>query len=448
MWQLRKNYKSNEKDHIARVIQDCHDAGQVLPSLTVGDRQVDLHRIRRHVKSQQGPDVIKKYLVTRKKTDVVGTSNEPQMALRRRQKRVDATLEDKGLSAASTSLQVHSPSRAVGPARHLALNTTTGRVEIVLEQVRNYIQGWVLQGPAVINSNSRVCAGFPLPAEEEQLAFTLLRTMAIKLTYGRDIIVDNPTVQAWQLMNEGCQIMDLVLSKQSRSLMRLLLSTFGREGWSRFPELRAHLLQHFAKLAIVRLGRFHPLTVILFNFQEVEVLEMVLESAFRLLLDVLGEGTCPTDDELQDLRVDYCSLLKERGNYVAAESYGRRFLAQNEHIHGRHHESTRDFLLQLARVYRYQKLYVLATQTLNDALGRTHEALGTDIDIDGVYAHRDLGWVHEELGEPILSQYHWRAANDAALRIFGLGTEEHANLAARATESLRRQCLPLDGFLV
>lgn len=154
------------------MIQACHYAGQRIPTLKVRNRQVDLHRIHRHVKSQQGPDVIKNYLVTKRKDNSAAASNEPRMLLRRRQKRGDAALKDKSVGAASTALQVQSQFRAVGPAQHLALNTPTGRIEIVLQQLWNYIQGWVLQEAAVTTPKNQVCAGFPLPAEEEKVAFT------------------------------------------------------------------------------------------------------------------------------------------------------------------------------------------------------------------------------------------------------------------------------------
>lgn len=387
--------------------------------------------------------MIKQYLVTRKRNGAARLSSKALPAL-----------EDKDVAALVSETNLQPQPRGRGPCSSLqpALNTATGRVEFVLQHVRNYVEGFVLQGDASSGELSSVVTGYPLPVEEEKQAFGQLRAMQDKLIYGCGILVENPTTETWQrawrLMNEGCDMMSTVLSKQSRSLMRLLLRTFGGEGWDRFPELRANLLRHFAKVAVVRLGRFHPLTAILFSLQETEVLEMVLESAFPLLVDVLDEKLDPTDDESRFLRVDYCFLLRERKNYIAAEKYGRLFLADSERLRGKNHDATRGFLLKLADVYMHQKLYDQASQVLNDVLVRTHEALGENIDITGVYAHRNLGWIHERREESVLSQSHWLAVNEAALRIWGPGTEKYAYFAAEAVESLRKQGLPSADFIV
>ncbi|CAK7206327.1 hypothetical protein SEUCBS139899_009116 [Sporothrix eucalyptigena] len=222
-------------------------------------------------------------------------------------------------------------------------------------------------------------------------------------------------------------------------MIRLLLRTFGGEGWDRLPMLRACLLRHFGDISAVRLGRRHPLSIVLLYLQDKDVIEGALEQAFLVLLDTLEKKLTPADNEIHFLRVDLCFLLRERQNYTTAERYGLRFLTETERIHGRSHVATRGFLLKVGDIYLHQKLYEQAIQVFNDVLDRSNDALGTDLDITGLYAHRNLGWIYEELKHDMTSEYHWKAVVGGALRIWGVGTEKFMYFAAQARESMCRQ---------
>ncbi len=316
--------------------------------------------------------------------------------------------------------------RVPDPERPMNLNNSSiGQIEIVLQQIQRYTDRRM---PCVTD----LSAGTVLGPEQEKEAFDYLRTMQDKLIYGVGIMVQKPTPQAWQLINEGFQMVDGVLLQQSRSMIRLLLRTFGGEGWDRFPELRTCLLRHFASTSAVRLGHSHPLSIILSHLQDEGVLESALEQVFLVLLDTLEKKLDPTDDEMQFLRVDFCFLLRQRRNYALAECYGLRFLREAERVHGQCHSATRGFLLKVGDVYLHQKRHKQAIETFKDVLRRSYDALGTDLDIVGVYAHRNLSRIYQELDDKVTSEYHSEAVVGAALRIWGVGMEKFAYFAAEA----------------
>ncbi|KAI0907700.1 hypothetical protein F4823DRAFT_601971 [Ustulina deusta] len=271
------------------------------------------------------------------------------------------------------------------PERPMALmDSCMGRIEIVLKQVQAYAE-------ERFSCSNSLSGGTTSSPGQEREAFDLTRTMQDKLIYAVGIMVQKPSPQAWQLINEGCQMMDDVLLQQSRSIIRLLLRIFGGEGWDRFPDLRNAILRHFAGVSKARLGPCHPLSVILSHLQDEVVLQSALEQAFLVLKDKLDRALDPADDEMRFLNVDLCLLLRERRKYDAAERHGLHFVAEAERIHGRCHAATRGFLLKVGDIYLHQKLHHQAIHIFTDVLFRTYSMLGVDIDIVGVYAHRNLG---------------------------------------------------------
>ncbi|KAI3326639.1 hypothetical protein HD806DRAFT_487751 [Xylariaceae sp. AK1471] len=319
------------------------------------------------------------------------------------------------------------------PERPVALtNSCMGRVEIVLKQVQTYTEEWSSCSTSLSGST------IPSPGQEKE-AFDFLRTMQDKLIYAVGIMVQKPSPRAWELINEGCQMMDGVLLQQSRSIIRLLLRIFGGEGWDRFPELRDAILRHFASVSEARLGRCHPLSVILSHLQDEGVLQGASEQVFLVLKDKLDKALDPADDEVRFLKVDLCLLLREQRKYNAAKRYGLHFVAEAERKHGHCHAATRGFLLKVGDIYLHQKLHNQAIHIFTDVLSRTYSMLGVDIDIVGVYAHRNLGWIYEELNDKVTSEYHWKVVVGAALRMWGARAEKFAYFAAEARESLRRQ---------
>ncbi|CAJ2514314.1 Uu.00g024330.m01.CDS01 [Anthostomella pinea] len=172
------------------------------------------------------------------------------------------------------------------PARPLSMgNSGIGRVEIVLKHIQLYTNDWSSR------SSGGLLAGTILGPDQEKEAFNALRVMQDKLIYGVGIMAQKPTPKAWQLINEGCQMIDGVLLQQSRSMIRLLLRIFGGEG-------------HFATTSDVRLGYDHPLSIILSLLQDKDVLESTLEQAFLVIMGNLEKELDDTANEMHFLRVD------------------------------------------------------------------------------------------------------------------------------------------------
>lgn len=320
------------------------------------------------------------------------------------------------------------PTRSLDPERPIIMRQSSiGRVELVLKHVQIYIHERMLRNTTI---SSR---------EEENNAFDNLRIMQDKIIYGVGIMTRKPTRQAWNFIEKGCEMVGNVLLQQSRSLIRLLLRTFGGEDWDHFRDLRSHLLQHFANMSVLRLGMSHPLSIMLNQLQHKDVLESALEQVFLILLDTLEKSLDSRDDELRFLRIDLCFLLRQRGYYDAAEKYGLRFLADAESIHGTHHAATRGFLLKVGDVYLHQKLHGQAINMFTELLRRIDDASEPKFDIATVYAHRNLARIFDERADSTTSRYHWEAVIAAAWRIREFNAEKSEYFTVEAEESLRRQ---------
>ncbi len=167
----------------------------------------------------------------------------------------------------------------------------------------------------------------------------------------------------------------------------------------------------------MRLGHSHSLSIILFHLQDEGVLESALKQIFLILLNTLKKKLDLIDDEMQFLRVDFCFLLRQRRNYASAECYGLRFLREAKRVHGWCHSVTRRFLLKVSDVYLHQKRHKQTIETFKDVLQRSYDAVRTDLDIVGVYAHRNLSRIYQKLNDKVTFKYHSEAIVEIALRI-------------------------------
>jgi hypothetical protein len=261
-----------------------------------------------------------------------------------------------------------------------------------------------------------------------------------KLINGMRALVQHKSAQGWRMLNETCGMFDGVLDQQSQRLFSLLFFAFSDYQWTLQPNLRTHVLRFFTKASAVRLGCSHPLSIVLYHLQEEQIFADAVTPAFQVLMDVAGEKLNPTNEEVWRIKDNYCSMLRRRQEYAAAESHGLRFLNQCEEIFGRLHWRTRSLLLELGDVHHLQGLHEIAEREYQDILQRGREDLGDKFpDEFCIYALQHLALICEDRGDVAQCEGYWREMLVGAIEQLGMEDEKTTQLIVLLEKSFQRQ---------
>jgi hypothetical protein len=320
------------------------------------------------------------------------------------------------------------------PERPFSTASKDGRIELILFQMKMYFQSQIdctmqlnrLKSAAMLDNRARL--GY---------------TWEGKLKYGGGMVRQQKPSQGWKMINEARDMAYQILQPH-QSFFRHPLSAFDDRDLALYPDLSAHILRFFTTASATKLGCKHPVTIILYHLQEPQILADVVTMALEVLMDVAGEKL---DPEVWSLKDFYCSILRWRGEYAAAESYGQRFLKQFEEVFGRFHRRTRDFQAAVSVHHFFQRLDELAEREYQDIRQRGHEDLGYRFQNRFcIHALRPLAWIWEERGDFTQSEEYWRQALAGAIEVWGVDHTFTAYLLVYLKESFVKTWILKHGF--
>jgi tetratricopeptide (TPR) repeat protein len=440
-WGLKKNYTAAEKEHLARVFKEHRDSGKGIPPLTLGNRPAKLDRIRRFCKQEKILDEICDAL----KSDwhSKGGVNLSAKAPSGDHGAVTAQV----ICAAVNSVQNSSLSSVQGltqtlldPERPFSTTSDIGRIELILLQTKIYYQSRLGSGT---RSDTR-----DAPTRDYQESVNLVYRWIGKLKYGMGALGTRKHAQGWRMINEACEMVHKFLEQQPRNLLTALFYGLSEDALNFFPGLRTSLLRFFTKSSVGKLGCNHPISVVLYHWQEQQIFADAVSPAFEVLLDVSGENLNLENDELWEIRSYYCGSLKGQGEYAAAESHGLRFLKQAEEVFGRLHWRTRELLFEFTLVKYYQGHYDLAEIGYQDIVQRGREDLGNEVfNASCIYGLHQLALISEVRGDFAQSEEYWRAALTGAINGWGMEDDETTYITIRMEESFKNQGMDPEAWL-
>lgn len=269
-----------------------------------------------------------------------------------------------------------------------------------------------------------------------------------KLVFGVGALVQQKFAQGWQMLNEACEIFHQVLDEDPQNLLSQLFYAISDRDWAKHLDLYWRLLQFFTKLSAAKLGCNHPISIVLYHLQEQRTLADAIRPTFEVLMGVCEENLSPTNEELWQLKVVYCNTLIQLGDDATAESYALRSLKQCEEANGRLHLRTRELLVELGDLYRYQRLYELAESGYQDALQRGREELGDKFPgIICIYAFQGLAWIWEKRGDFAQSEEYWREVLALSLAVWDIEDELPIYIIAQLERSFRNQSKDPEAWL-
>ena len=440
-WGLRKNYKAKEKEHLLRVFKNNRDIGNGMPRLTLRNRPMKLHRLRRHGKKEKlFEEILDDLRPASPKSPMVyqppGSSAAFQVAQSPYSKSVTLNGCQRPMLAS-----IDSGRGLFDPERPFSTASVAGRTELVLWNVRNYysrrLSSTAAEHIEMPKPRTYTTVGNSIRSEEAERSAAIIYD---KLHFGVGLVIQPGKVtQGYQIIDQACKLMSRALELQGEKLLRYLIDAFTDEEWLCVPDLKTHVLRYFTKLSVAKLGCKHPLSIFLYHMQEAEILAAAGKPVYLVLMAVYKENFDATDVGLWRLRDDYCRILRKHKDYAAAESYGMRFLKEAQECYGRNHERTRSLLYKLGRVHYSQGLHEIAESEFKDVLQRGREDAGDSFpDRDRIYVLRSLAWICEHRRDLAESEGHWRAALQGAVERWGIGDEKTIFMISDLEESLAK----------
>lgn len=440
-WGLKKNYTAAEKEHLARVFKGHHDSGTGIPPLTLRNRPAKLDRIRRFCKQEKIFEEI--YDALQSDTPYKENVNSSAKALAGTRGAATAQVicaAVNGVQNSSLSSVQSLRQTPLDPERPFSTTSNIGRIELILLQTKIYHQSRFGSG---IQSDTRGA-----PTRDYQESINLVNSWIGKLSYGAGALAQQKYARGWRLINEACEMVHKVLEQQPINLFRVLFYGLSDDDLSLFPDLRTSLLRFFTKISVGRLGCNHPISVVLYHWQEQQIFTDAINSFFEVLVDVFGENLDPENDESWSIRRDYCGSLRGQREYAAAESHGLRFLKQSEEAFGRLHWRTRELLLEFAFTKYRQGQSDLAEIECQDVVQRGREDLGNEFpDAGCIYALHQLAQIYSTRGDFAQSDEYWRAALIGAINEWGMEGVVTTYIIIQLEKSFKNQSMDPEAWL-
>jgi len=294
------------------------------------------------------------------------------------------------------------------PERPFSTVSKDGRIELILFHTKIYAQS---QFDCTTESGNTRDA-----AERYKYAIA----WANKLICGTEALQHKRPAKGWQMIHDACEMTHQFFLQFHQCFLRYLLYAFYDVDMAKYPELRTHLLRFFTKLSARTLGCNHPISVILYHWQEQQIFADVVTPVFEVMMDVSEGNINPTNDEAWRMKNRYCKILKTKGDCAAAESHGLRLLKQSEEVFGRLHRRTRSILLELGLTRCQRGLHELGESDIQDTLQRGHEDLGDRFpDTICVFALLYLAYIFEKRDFAQCMEY-CRQALDGAIKRSGV----------------------------
>jgi hypothetical protein len=437
-WGLMKNYKASEKEHLVRIAKAHHDSGQAIPRLILRNRPAKMGRIRRFCKQQNIPEEVCDALPLESSSDSKISSLSEISSGDRRAAAGVITTALYGVQSSSSSSVLHCRKGLFDPERPFSMTSKNDRIELILLQIKIYYEPRFHSTAASDKSNGAAQLELQNLSENAELSIYLDEWRS-KLVLGVLELKREKSAQGWRLINEACGMFHRILDQKSLGLFRELFSTFNVGRWAIHPDLRAHLLRFFTKIAAATLGCNHPICIVLYHLQGQELFPDAVRPAFEVLMDLFEEDPHGMVGEVWNLKEYYCRIMKRQGDYFAAQSICLRALKQSEDVYGRLHWRTRSFLCELGAIDHAHGLHDLAEAKFQDVSQREREdPKGNFPDEDGVYALHMLASIYENR-DFVQGEEYWREALEGAIKVWGRGNKYTIYLASELERSFKRQ---------
>ena len=294
-WNQRKNYTKSEKKDVIDTLKTVHVTGEPRPVPTIRGRKAEMNRIRRYCRQEQ---ILEEFVTLlprssidkRKRMNVTASSYRGRKA-HSQERRTTTTLAADSQVASEAARG--SRSAPFDPERPFSLTSELARIEVVLMHTKIILDGSVPYCGFTWSSGDsitwmEVLAGRELDNLQDPIlgsAFFVLVCLYFSVTAlarGRHDV-------GWSVIHKACNVLEMAMQNDPASLIIFLIFAFGEAKWDRVPDLRARLWRYITRLAVLKHGCKHPLSIIAYHLQEQPTFSRAYKAARNIIEPFIRE---------------------------------------------------------------------------------------------------------------------------------------------------------------
>ena len=173
------------------------------------------------------------------------------------------------------------------PERPFSLTSELARIEVVLMHTKMILDASVPYCGFTLSSGDsipwiEVFAGRELDSLQDPIpgsAFFVVVGLYVSVTAlarGRHDV-------GWSVIHKICNMLEMPMQNDPASLIIFLIFAFGEAEWDRLPDLRARLWRYITRLAVLKHGCKHPLSIIAYHLQEQPIFSGACEAAWNMI---------------------------------------------------------------------------------------------------------------------------------------------------------------------
>ena len=439
-WHFEKNYKIEDKEAIARVLEACAKNGRSAPGISVRGRPAKLYRIQRFYRREKKPGFAttfpgylpKKMTVNLHQVACSGPTKDMERCV---------PLPDHGSALPAPS---HDTWYASAVERPLSIPPDTGCVEPVLAYTKVFCE-W----------STTLSSNLSDPTTDEHLGparrlhpFSTAYDSSTnhphlfwdKMYFGVNMLERNHPQVAFDSLQQGCDMVKDFLSRGPEHVFQGVFIGLGSYRWDQFQSVQDVLLSFLARMSTILLGASHLVTLLLQNLQTGDVIKRSAEFALRIMLDSFQKRLGSVHPDVLRLKRALCVVLRRQHEYRTSEAILVSAIRESEQLRGYNDGETRQCLQRLSNLYTEQARYGSAMKLTEDAIQRGEAACGDELpDQTTIHAMHSGAIIAEQMEDYGKSEY-WYMRLESVLRGKGVGDDN----SLRGISWLRRRSITPD----
>lgn len=324
-WELNKNYKSAEREAVARVVERCKSRGDPIPPILLHGQPVKMHRIQRHCnigQSVTGPFGSARSIDS---SDLANHNGRAQPGGLAAGYNKETHLTDE-MRMTADNLQKLVAQFAI-PLRQLSPPHELKHVEFVILQTNTYYE-WFAQSQitrqmednTALVSQSKVRA--PMPDS--------LSAFVCKISAAWSSLRSSRLRAGWRLLDEAMDMIKPIFASKSPYNLEILLRLAWELGKSLGPDFYRVMWGQISEMASIVLGESDPLSKVCHAITQIESKGHVYNIVVRLMRSIFERTLGPDNDLTRLAKARHVTSLLANGDFTGAECLQRTLLSDSK----------------------------------------------------------------------------------------------------------------------
>ncbi|KAI1611346.1 hypothetical protein EDD37DRAFT_440476 [Exophiala viscosa] len=315
-WKIRKNYKAQEKEVLAKRVQAYVNSGRDIQSLSFNGRPVKLDRVKRHCPDKQLWDQLMQSPEATSGTDAT-TVKEDTPSTTTPTKLTPATKSSSSPMHSDLQMAEATTLNSVSFDINISPPTELHTVESTLFHTRESIRWQFTSFKPLKVEELRIRFPGDIPDEVSTGRLDQASAFWLLLHHGFSLLHSRRSSEGFKNLDDCCKMIQPLLKSAPLHLLSCLLLNFAI-AWKDMNDLEQKLLEFVSEMACKVLGPYHPLSKATKMIVSDSTREHVVEPMMNMIVQGYRSARKLSSSSVFALRVDQIDLLRKRKRFDQA----------------------------------------------------------------------------------------------------------------------------------